>query len=298
MKYIQLIYNPVSGTKVFKSRLDYMIEVFQKAGYELRIHRTMDSDDFSTYILEQDLTGCQGIIVAGGDGSINHTVNAMKKKGLDCPLGVIPAGTANDYARHLSIPENINDAIDLLAKMDTRRLDVGLVNDKYFVNVCSGGHLIDVSQNIDPEWKNTFGKLAYYMKGIAALPKIRNLHFRITANGKVHEEKLFFFVVLNGSSAGGFNKLGELASMKDGELDFIGIKSFAVNDLPLLFTKIVRGEHLNDKNVLFFQSREILIENLEEEEIATDVDGEKGPNFPLHIEAIREGLDVIVRRTV
>lgn len=294
MSYIQLIYNPVAGQRIFKTRLDYIIDIFQRHGYELRIHRTMGNNDYDTFFDTRSFDGCEGIIIAGGDGSFNHVVNAMKRRNLDIPVGVIPAGTANDFAKHIGIPEQIQNAINTLAKMSTRKFDLGVVNGKYFVNVCSGGLLINISHEIEPELKNMLGKLAYYIKGVQQLPKFRSLRFRITSNDKVYEEELFLFLVMNGSSAGGFNRIGEYASMKDGKLDFVGIKSCPVNDIPIVFAKIMLGEHLEDKNILYFQSEHIIIESLEKEKIPTDVDGEIGPSYPLDIKVIPEGINVII----
>lgn len=294
MKYVQLIYNPVAGTGVFKSRLDYMIDVFQEAGYELRIHRTRSDQDFEMFFNDRSFEDCYGIIVAGGDGSLNRTVNGMMNNQVSCPVGVIPAGTANDYARHLGIPENFTQAIEALSRMETKKLDLGRVNDRYFINVCSGGLLIDVSHTIEPELKKSLGKLAYYIKGIQQFPSIRAKRFRITYDSHALEEDLYLFLVLNGRSAGGFNRIGEYASMTDGKLDFVGIKAFDVVNMPVLFSKIVRGEHLEDRNILYFQSDRIQVESLENEPVATDVDGEEGPKFPMNIEVIPGGIEVIV----
>lgn len=296
MKYMQLIYNPMAGQRTFKTRLDYMIDVFQKAGYELRVHRTMSNKDFSTFFDNRDFTGCEGILVAGGDGSFNHVVNSMRRNGLTIPVGVIPAGTANDFAKHLGIPENLQDAIDVLSDNNTRCLDLGVVNGQHFINVCSGGLLINISHQIEPEFKSAFGKLAYYIKGVAELPKFRSLKFKIHANGKTYEEDLFFFLVLNGSSAGGFNRIGEYASMKDGKLDFVGMRSCQINDVPVIFTKIMLGEHLEDKNILYFQTDHVVVESLETEKIPSDVDGEIGPEYPLDISVMPETLNVFVNR--
>lgn len=294
MSYVQLIYNPVAGQKVFKTRLDYMVEMFQNAGYELRIHRTMSNDDFTTLFEGKSYEGCEAIIVAGGDGSLNRTVNAMKDNNLDIPIGIIPAGTANDFARHIGMPDSIQNAINMVSKLKYKRLDIGKANDRYFVNVCSGGLLTNISHDIDPELKNTLGKLAYYIKGVQQLPRFRSLKFRITTNDKTYEEDLFLFLVLNGSSAGGFNRIGEYASMKDGKLDFVGIKACPLNDVPTVFRKILLGDHLEDKNILYFQSDYMVIECLEKEKLPSDLDGEPGPSYPIEISVLPEALKVIV----
>ena len=145
------------------------------------------------------------------------------------------------------------------------------------------------------EFKNTLGKLAYYIKGVQQLPKFRKIRFRITRENEVIEDYFYLFLVLNGTSAGGFNKLGIDAQIDDGYMDFIGIKACTINDMAVLFSKILRGEHLQDKNIVFFQDNKFDIECLKGVESfkESDIDGERGPDFPLHIEVKRKALKVI-----
>lgn len=294
MSYIQLIYNPESGPKTFKNHLDYVLEVFEKTGYELRIRRTISRSDVTDFIDEKTFDDCIAIIIAGGDGTINLVINSLKENGIDIPIGIIPAGTANDYANHIGVPSNIAKAIKFNSKLEYKELDLGKVNGKYFVNVCCGGILMGISHNIKPELKNAFGKLAYYIKGIQELTNIKPYNFRITTKENVYNEKLFFFLALNGSSAGGFNRIGEYASMKDGKLDFVGVRSCQPFDITRIFSKIMQGEHFNDKDVLYFRSEDILVELLDDDKVVSDIDGEVGPDYPLHISAIPKGVKVIL----
>lgn len=285
----------MAGARVFPTKLDYFIEMFQKRGLEVHVQRTETAEDFSNFLVGKNLTQCQAIIVAGGDGSVNRVVNAMMNAQLDIPLGVIPAGTANDFANHLGLPMNISEAIERISEMKTRKVDVGLANDKYFINVCCGGLLSNISQNIDIELKNTLGKLAYYIKGVQQLPKFRGLRFKIETESTTIDDNFFLFLVLNGSSAGGFNKIARDATIDDGCMDFVGIKECSINYMPTLFRKILWGEHLEDKNVVFFQSKKIRIECLDSVEAfsESDIDGEKGPQFPLNLEVLKRKLKVI-----
>ncbi len=294
-KYVQLIYNPMAGARVFPTKIDYFIEVFQNKGYEVRVQRTKTAEDFSTCLLDKDLSECAAIIIAGGDGSVNQVVNSMMKNGIDIPLGVIPAGTANDFANHLNIPFNFSEAFENLSEMKVREIDVGRVNGEYFINVCCGGLFTNVSQNIDIELKNTIGKLAYYIKGMQQLPKFSRIRFRIKTENRIIDDYFFLFLVLNGSSAGGFSKLAKDAVLDDGYMDFVGIKECPLNYLPILFSKIITGDHLDDKNVEFCQIKKMDIECLEgiESFEESDIDGEKGPDFPLHIEVLNKKLKVI-----
>jgi YegS/Rv2252/BmrU family lipid kinase len=295
MKYIQLIYNPMAGSRTFKTRLDTLIEIIEKNGYELRIWRTRSEEDFAKFFKEGNFDECEAILIAGGDGTVNQAVNAMMENKIKRPVGVIPAGTANDFAQHLGIPENFNEAFEVIAQMKIRKLDIGIVNGQYFVNVCGGGLLTSIAHTIEPEFKNTLGKLAYYIKGVQQIPKFKSQKVRITTDQQVYEDEFYLFIVLNGSSAGGFNRVGEYASMRDGKLDFVGFKACSVNEIPGVFAKMMRGEHLEDKNILYFQSRKIHIECLEEDGFPADVDGELGPKYPLDIKVIPEGIEFIVK---
>lgn len=295
MQYIQLVYNPVAGQRIFHMNLDLFIEVFQKKGYEVHVHRTVNNQDFEKYLVQSDLKECAAVIVAGGDGSINRVINTMFKNNIDIPLGVIPAGTANDFAKHLGIPQDQQEAILMLANMNIGYVDVGKVNDDYFINVCCGGLFTNISQNIDLELKNTLGKLAYYIKGVQQLPNFKRFKFRIEHEKGVIEDYFYLFLLLNGSSAGGFAKLGQNADITDGVMDFVGIKACQLSDISRLFYKILMGEHLNDKDIVFFQSSHLKIENLEDIEgfEETDIDGEEGPEFPLDIHVLHKKLRVI-----
>jgi len=296
-KYVQLIYNPMAGARIFPSKIDYFLEVFQEKGYEVRIRRTRSSNDFADYLATKDLQGCEAIIVAGGDGSINQVVNCMLNNNIDIPLGVIPAGTANDFANHIGMPANYSEAIELLANMNIKEIDVGKVNDKYFVNVCCGGLFTNVSQNIDIELKNTLGKLAYYIKGVQQLPKFRRVRFRIVNGEEIIDDYFLIFLLLNSTGAGGFNKLVKDASVKDGYMDFIGIKECPINYMPMLFSKILNGQHLDDKYIVYFKTKKMYIECLDGIEAfdESDIDGEKGPDFPLNIEVLHKKLKVITK---
>lgn len=295
MRYIQLLYNPMAGQRFFPMYLDKFIEVFQSKGLEVRLYRTNSAEDFSTYLLNKDMTGCEAIIVAGGDGSVNRVVNAMMHHNIDLPIGVIPAGTANDFAMHIGMPTDQVEAMAVLAEMATEYVDIGKVNDAYFVNVCCGGLFVNISHSIDVELKNTLGKLAYYIEGIGQLPNFKKIRFRINYEDGVIEDDFYLFLLLNGTSAGGFARLGHDADIQDGKMDFVGIKACQFGEIPGLFGKILLGDHLTDKNVVFFKSSKMKIECVETVQgfEESDIDGERGPEFPLDIEVIHNRLRVI-----
>ncbi|CDF57576.1 YegS/Rv2252/BmrU family lipid kinase [Thermobrachium celere] len=278
MKKAKLIYNPYSGDRSFRNRLDSVIDKLQSAGYEVTPYRTMSIEDI--YESVKRSKEYDAILISGGDGTINHVINAMVQNNIDVPVGIFPYGTANDFASHLGIPRKITQACDIIAKGKLTQFDLGKINDRYFINVAAGGLLTDVSQKIDINMKNTLGKVAYYLKGIEQLPNFRSIPIKITCDDKVIEENIYLFVILNGSSAGGF-KLAPDATANDELLNLIAIKQCSLVDLFNLFIKMLKGEHLESNNVIYLRSKNFKIECYEN--IETDIDGEVGPNFPLDV---------------
>jgi len=278
MKKAFLIYNPYSGNRTFRLKLDQVINKLQSGGYVVTPYRTMSVDDIYKcikYAYDHDI-----VIVSGGDGTINHVINSMLKAGLNKPIGIIPSGTANDFAGHLGIGKKVSDACEIIIRGNLTKFDLGKINDRYFINVAAAGLLTDVSQKIDINLKNTLGKVAYYLKGIEQIPNFRPIPVRIITEKKVIEENIYLFTILNGSSAGGF-RLAPDATANDGYLNLIAVKQCNIVELFNLFIKMLKGEHLNDENIIYLKEKRFQIECLEN--IETDIDGEKGPDFPLNI---------------
>lgn len=289
MKKAKLIYNPYSGDKSFKNNLDTVIEELQEGNYSITFRRTLSIDDI--YDEVKSSKGFDCIIISGGDGSINHVINAMENENIRIPLGIIPSGTANDLANHLGLGKNIKQCAKIIANGNIKEVDLGKINDKYFINVAAAGLLTDVSQKIDINLKNTLGKLAYYIKGIEQLPNFRPIPIKITCDGTVYEENVYLFVILNGSTAGGF-KLAPEAVEDDNKLNLIALRVGNIVELFNLFIKIIRGEHINHNKVLYLEGEKFLIEC--EENFEADIDGESGPSFPLDISVLHKKIKVFV----
>lgn len=292
MKKIRLIYNPGSGDKSFKNRLDYIIEIFQQAEYQLVPYKTLGAADIEKGVLKTLDDDYYALAVAGGDGTLNMVVNAMMKYGMRLPLGIFPWGTSNDLAAYFKIPRDINRCCANILNGNARPIDLGLINGKYFINVAAGGLLTDVPQKVDINLKNTLGKLAYYLKGIEQIPNFRPIEVRISANGRSSTERIYLFMVFNGCSAGGFDLLAKDALIDDGKLDFLAVKACPLRELVGLFIKILRGDHLDDGNIVYFRADRLSIDC--GAGIETDIDGEYGPGFPVDISAVPNAVRILV----
>lgn len=293
MKKIKLIYNPKSGDASFKNKLDTVIGKFQEAGYitvPFRINNDIHIDK-AFFDIDQ---GYEIICVSGGDGTISSVADAMARLNIKLPLGVFPSGTSNDFAAHLGIPKDINTCCDIILNGIMKNVDLGSVNGTHFINVCSAGLLTDVAYKTDTNMKNALGQMAYYIKGIEEIPKFSPIKMRLVSEDRVIEDNLILLLILNGSSAGGFNKLAPDAVIDDGRMNVIAIKAANISNMLSVFLKIIRGEHIGDPNIYYFSTSKLTVEC--SQLCGTDIDGEKGPYFPLEIEVMHQFLKVFAPR--
>lgn len=293
MKKISIIYNPNSGNKLFKYDLDICVQKFQSKGYIVSVFRLNNLSDIDTYFSNIKKDEFDAFVISGGDGTINLVINAiMKYKLNEIPLGFIPSGTANDFSNFLNIPKKVEDSCDVILQNNIKLVDIGYANDKYFVNVCAGGLFANVSQKINKDVKETFGKLSYYVKSIEEMIHCKPIKLRIKNSKEVIEDNFYLFLILNSSGTGGIEKISPSASISDGVFDFVGFRNVNLSKLPVLALKFLKGEYLEDEGVLFFKDKEIFIENLSDNAIQTDLDGEMGPSLPVKIKNISKCIKI------
>lgn len=290
---ILIYYNPFSGSGVFKNNLDYIIGRCQDAGYQAVPIRASKGKVIDKTFAEINQEEYSRIIVGGGDGTVNLCVNAMIKHDINLPLAILPSGTANDFAYYFGLPSDIKELMDIALGDVTSPADVGKVNDKVFINVAAMGALVDVSQKTDPNLKNSLGIVAYYLTAMSELPQIRPLAVKLTTPDAVYEEEIYFMVVMNGESAGGFRKLNPESSINDGKLDVIAFLKMPIVELAPLLIEVLRGRHPKNKHVLYFQTDKLTMES--NADIGTDIDGEHGEKLPLHFSVLHNRLSIFVK---
>ncbi len=293
MKKIQLIYNSIAGQSKFKYFLDTIVEKFAENGYEVSIFRASKKN---TYRLEEYLKKSENsyaVVIAGGDGTINRVVNVMMRNGIKTPIGIIPAGTSNDFAKHIKTPTSFTQSIDRILEGNIQEIDVGLANDKYFINVCSAGLFTNASQKTDIALKNIFGRISYILTAAYEFFKFKPFEVKIETNTDIYIEKINLFLVFNGSSVGRI-AFSDTSSIQDGLLDVIIIKNCKFGEASMLLSKILAGKYLDDKNVIYLKEKYIKISRIKGKCDEPDVDGDEGPTFPLEIRCIEKGLKIFL----
>jgi diacylglycerol kinase (ATP) len=287
---VLFFYNPHAGNGLFKSNLDYIIERFQLKGLQVVPIRAGQSIVLSKVLSQIDPTEYRQIIAAGGDGTLNVCVNAMIANDIHLPLAIFPSGTANDFAHYLELPDGIGEMVDIALGHRKTMSDVGIVNGRAFINVSAMGMMVDLSQRTDPILKSTIGALAYYLKGIAEFPSLRPIPVTIKSAEENFDGDVYFILVMNGTSAGGFRKISPSSTINDGKLAVTVFKRMPVTEFAPLLISYLQGHHQSNRNVLHFKTEEVVIDS--ESEFGTDVDGEPGEKTPLHFSVLRDRLEI------
>lgn len=285
-----LFYNPVSGHAAFKNKLDWIVEVFQRRGILVVFYRTRreGNEAFIPFVRE---VNPDGLLVAGGDGTVHEIVNLMMKGNLDLPLGIIGSGTSNDFATYLGVNTDLEAYLDTIAAGRTRRVDLGLMDGTYFINVASGGAMACIAHEVNARIKNSLGKMAYYLKGIGELPKFRYFPLKIEADGTHYELETFLFVIINSPVVGSMKNVANGVAVDDGKLDLLSIGKCSIPKLMSITADLIAGKPVSEReDVLHVQAKHFHIES--GIPVESDIDGECGPMLPLTIETVPRAVAI------
>ena len=274
----RIIYNPTAGRESFKRDLALVLEQLEIAGYETSAHATVGEYDAQKAAGTAVERGFDLIVAVGGDGTINEVINGIAGHEHRPKLGIIPAGTTNDFAKALNIPRDTKKALKIITNNHSKKLDIGKVNDQYFMNIAGGGELTEVSYEVPSKLKTMIGQLAYYMKGIEMLPFIKPTKTKIEYDGTVIDEEIMLFLVANTNSVGGFEKLAPNAKFDDGYFDLFILRKTNLAEFIRIASLALRGAHLDDKNIIHAQAKHIIV--TPEDNMQLNIDGEFGGMLP------------------
>jgi YegS/Rv2252/BmrU family lipid kinase len=277
-----ILYNVKAGKGKVAKRLERIVAEFTKEGIEMQ-PKLID-------FVDNQFNGCEDIdlvVICGGDGTINYVVNQMREKDINPLIGVIPAGTANDFAGALGMPKDYVKAARKIAQGKECHVDCGEVNGRYFVNVLSFGVLTTTSQQTSDKAKHRYGKLAYLWVGLKDLVTMHGIKLKVKVDNEIFDANALMFLVFNGETAGRF-RLARGAKVDDGLFDILVLEKrnpvvACVNMVRHLFRGKPRAVR---------QLRSSLIEIYAEGQERTDVDGQPGPEFPMYVRCMAGALRV------
>lgn len=295
MASVALFYNPVAGGGRFKNRLDEVLMYMQESGLQVIPWRITSNAEMLLQITRVASHNLHAVVGVGGDGTIHGLANALMACGLKVPMAIFPEGTSNDVANHLGIPLELENYCRVLTKGRLASIDLGQVNNRYFINVAAAGLLTDTAHEVQHRWKNLLGRGAYLLKSLEKLPRIQNLRVNLLVDDKTVQIEAMLFLVLNGGTAGGFQGLMPEGDMNDGLLDFLAIKPVSLPQATQLLYNFLRGQLLQNENIFYCQGRQFRIEI--DTETSTDLDGEVGPPMPWDIRVCPSALQIWLPQT-
>ncbi len=274
---VHLFLNPTAGRGRAGKREARIVEIFERGGVALTVHRSDAVGDLETQVLAATHSGVRRVVVAGGDGSVHEAANGIMRGGNNAALGVIPTGTGNDFAKAADITLEWEHATALLADRivadeSTRPVDIGRMNERYFVNGAGVGFDAKVTR-IARSYRIPIGDLVYLlaifrsMAGGIATPQMR-----ITGERKIWDGPVTLANVANGAWIGGMFHIAPVAANNDGHFDLLLAAPVSRRRIVTLLPKLMAGTHMGEREIVHEPVRNLLIEC--DEPVASHLDGE------------------------
>jgi lipid kinase YegS len=260
-------------------------------GHRIRAQVTWEPGDARRFAATAAARGTDAVLAVGGDGTVNEVVNGLL--GTDVPLGILPVGTANDFARQTGIPQDARAALELVVERPAVAVDLGTLNGRAFLNVSSAGLGAETTAETGAVAKGMLGPLAYAITGVRKLAgemEPRRAHFR--GPGLDREVEFLHFAVGNARATGGGTVITPLARLDDGLLDVCVVEPMALGAFAGLLLELRRGEHLERDGVLYAQLPWIEIES--ETPLTVNLDGEPQSIARLEYRVLSKALRVHV----
>jgi diacylglycerol kinase (ATP) len=266
-KHLVLI---IHGARADLPELRHLVSWVRAKGHRVETRVTWESDDATTFARAASERGADVVIAAGGDGTVNEVVNGLG--GTDTPLGIIPVGTANDFARQIGVPMDPDHAMDVILRRKPRRVDTISLNGRRFLNASVGGLGAEATAETPAQAKEQFGAFAYALTGVRKLADLEPGRAWFRGPGLALDLEFLVFVVGNARASGGGTQVTPRARLDDGLLDLCIVEARKRSEFARLALRMKRGEHLGVDGVHYFQLAEVDI--VSEVPLAVNIDGE------------------------
>lgn len=268
------------------------VDVLRQQGHDLSVRVIWEPGDARVFAAEAAGQGAAVVIAAGGDGTVNEAIHGLFLDGEHpaCALGVLPYGTANDFAAACGVPlQDPLAALQLIAAGPPVMIDVGRVNDRLFINVASGGYAAQVTTETRPEAKQILGPFAYFLTGLASVTEVVARPTRLTAPDFHWEGEILGITVGNGRQAGGGFRVAPDALLDDGLLDVMIIPNVGWSELASLAHDLMHlDDRLTSEHLIYHQCPWLQIDA--PEGLQVNVDGEPLYGSSFRFEALARRL--------
>ncbi len=264
-------------------------------GIKLRVRIPWNKKDKPRVVQEALEAGAERIIAGGGDGTINAVTNALVGKGKKRPkvtLGVLPLGTANDFAHGLGLPcDDLRACLEIACTAKPKRIDVGRANDRSFINVTSGGFGAEITATTPVKMKKALGGGAYTIMGLIKAFGLEPYQGRLLVPGEDPVEgNMVFMAVGNNRLAGGGFEVAPKAKLDDGLLDLAVVSDGPALQFGRISSELETPDNPENQFLHYRQLREFTIES--ENDIHFNLDGEPTAEHKLKFSVLPKHLGV------
>lgn len=293
-----IVYNPTAGPRDVKRELRRVRRELTRRGWSVDIETTQDRGEVTLVAGEAARARLDAVWVAGGDGTVGEAVNGLV--GSQTALGVLPVGTGNLWARQLRLPVytlanpfRLREAAVAQAEGKVRTVDVGRLNDRYFLLWSGIGFDAQVTAELEPRARRTkrLGAIPYAIAAVALARHFSGVRTRVVVDGRAVRSRTLLIVVSN-IQMYVFFPLARHARLDDGLLDVFVFKGLGLPYIVRHAVKVFSGRHLEDPRVVQRRGRQITVWT--EVPMAVQADGDPVGTTPVSLSVVPRTLRILV----
>lgn len=290
MKKVMVILNPDSGSGRSVRIEDILSKKLKKHFEIIDFRLSKDVEDIINFASLAAETNYDSIVVSGGDGTINSVVQGIYDKDHRPKIAIIPSGTGNLLSKHLGISQIRREAINRYDFEYSKKIDIGLCNDKCFCLFVSMGSIPEAIHDASEEDKSKFGMLTYFKESIERLRKDKYYRLKIETDDGNYEGDVDHLLISISNKIGYVEFTRQNSSMDSGYANVLILKKKDIFSRLSGAGSAIAGELDKNSNVEHFLASRLHIESLEGEE-ETDIDGDKGPSLPIDIQILKQRVE-------
>lgn len=299
MRKAKFIINPSSGRQNILGNIESIIGglILNQIVNHVDVAYTNKENDATLEAMKMHPGEYDFVVAVGGDGTVHDVINGVISGGNHTPVAVISSGTANSFANLLDLVSDRNAFCRMIKNFNTMEIDVGKINDRFFVNSAAGGLWANTGFTTPKESKAVLGRMAYYIEGARELPKhmFKTVRLKFESESFCGEKDVLLFVIRNAGNMTGNKDVDTRQILTDGYLDVLIVEKMGLMKLPGLFFKFMQGEHLNQPGMIYFKTKSLDIINKDKDaSLIVDFDGERFGELPIHVEAVQKAVRIIV----
>jgi diacylglycerol kinase (ATP) len=270
------------------AEIDPLVERLRAGGYRVELHQLLPGEHLEAIVTRQG-AAMDAVVLGGGDGTLSAAAPGIVRTGV--PLGILPLGTANDFARGVGVPLDLEQAVDVILGGRLREVDLGEANGQLFFNAAGIGLGPALTQELTAEEKARWGVLAYPRALLRSLHDRRAFHAAVRHDARLQRLRVLQLTVANGKFYGGGMTAHEQAEVDDGLLNLLAIRPAGILELLRLAPQIWKGR-AGDPKLVSCWAREIEVTTRKPMPVTTD--GEFTTQTPVRFTVRRGAVRVFV----